>query len=67
MQCWQCENFQSKNPLTGDVATLGGGFCRPVSHVTRYRKLRQEACERFKRREQEREKAIKKWLDLNGF
>lgn len=66
MQCWQCEFFQSKNPLTGDTTTLGGGYCRPLSYVTRYRRIRQEVCERFQRREPEREKAIKRWLDLNG-
>lgn len=67
MQCWRCKQFSSKNLMTGDRATIGGGFCKPRHWIMRHVFYRTPACKDFQEREADDAKKIEKWLKGQGF
>lgn len=67
MQCWRCRKFSSKNLITGDKATIGGGFCKPKRWVMRHVFYRTPACKEFEARGVEDADKIERWLKDKGF
>lgn len=66
MKCYQCQKLKGKNPLTGNKATFGYGYCQPKAEITRCRKLLSEGCEYFISREIKDIRKIEKWMDESG-
>lgn len=66
MKCYQCQKLSGKNPLTGNKATFGFGFCQPVAERTRCRKLLDDGCDYFISREIREIQRIEAWMAENG-